>query len=341
MDTTDEQESEHTAVVGVLAETSPRSGFTEGTLERLSDACTVAKKLGGKVRVWLLLGPEQDLPDKNTLLSHGADQLRVLRHPGFEVGDSGLVARALAAEQSQDIRLLLLPGNAPGEEAASMLAEELSTTWIPDVLTLNVTRKGVLCATAVLPGGKLSREYRSETEPVVATMRDGVAETRPLPTCPDEMTTTEKSLPNDILGCGTRVERDLPARPESVDIRFANKIVAVGRGAGDQQGVEMLSELARELEASLAASRVAVDLGWTSQERQVGQTGRTVRPDLYVAAGISGASHHLLGMRDSRHIVAINPDEDAPIHDVAHLSLFGDLHQIVPEIRRLLEKERA
>jgi electron transfer flavoprotein alpha subunit len=81
---------------------------------------------------------------------------------------------------------------------------------------------------------------------------------------------------------------------------------------------------------------MVVDLGWLPSERQVGQTGRTVRPELYVACGISGASHHLAGMRDSKHIVAINPDGAAPIHELAHLSLLGDLHQVIPAIHAAL-----
>ena len=101
-----------------------------------------------------------------------------------------------------------------------------------------------------------------------------------------------------------------------------------------------IASLAETLSASVAASRMAVDLGWAPPERQVGQTGKSVRPDLYVACGISGASHHLAGMRDSRHIVAINSDPDAPIHEVAHLSLYGDLHQVVPAIESAVARRK-
>jgi electron transfer flavoprotein alpha subunit len=105
--------------------------------------------------------------------------------------------------------------------------------------------------------------------------------------------------------------------------------------------VHLVAGLADALEASLGASRLAVDLGWAPAERQVGQTGRTVRPDLYLACGISGASHHLAGMRESKHIVAINPDAAAPIHEVAHLSLQGDLHQVIPAIRAALQRRSS
>jgi electron transfer flavoprotein alpha subunit len=139
----------------------------------------------------------------------------------------------------------------------------------------------------------------------------------------------------------TTVERFLPADPRTVDLVFAQRIVSAGRGTGGPEGVRLVTELADALGASLGASRMVVDLGWAPAERQVGQTGRTVHPDLYVACGISGASHHLAGMRESKHIVAINPDAGAPIHEVAHLSLQGDLHQVIPAIRAALQRRSS
>src|SRR5262249_21310335 len=115
---------------------------------------------------------------------------------------------------------------------------------------------------------------------------------------------------------------------------------AGGRGTGGPEGMLAVERLAETLGASLGASRAAVDLGWAPVIRQIGQTGRTVLPDLYVACGISGASHHLAGMRHSKHIVAINPDRAAPIHDVAHLSLPGDLHRVLPAIEAAIRRRR-
>src|SRR5581483_10405195 len=105
----------------------------------------------------------------------------------------------------------------------------------------------------------------------------------------------------------TAVEKFLPADPRTVDIRAARRVVAGGRGTGGPDGMALVARLADALGAALAGSRLAVDLGWVARERQVGQTGKTVRPDLYVACGVSGASHHLVGMRDSKHIAVINP----------------------------------
>jgi electron transfer flavoprotein alpha subunit len=168
-------------------------------------------------------------------------------------------------------------------------------------------------------------------------MRPGVAEARRVDR-PGTLQVREIDVDLSDLPVLTAVERFLAADPRTVDLSFARRVVAAGRGTGGPDGVQLVAELADALGASLGASRLAVDLGWVPHERQVGQTGRTVRPDLYVACGISGASHHLAGMCDSKHIVAINPDCAAPIHDIAHLSLHGDLHRVVPAIHAALER---
>jgi electron transfer flavoprotein alpha subunit len=174
---------------------------------------------------------------------------------------------------------------------------------------------------------------------VIVTIRPGVAEVRPVGN-PKEMEIRRLPVDLTMVPALTSVERSLPADPRTVDITFAQRIVAAGRGAGGPDGVQLVAELADDLGASLGASRMIVDLGWAPPERQVGQTGKTVQPDLYVACGISGASHHLAGMRDSRHIIAINRDAKAPIHEVAHLSLKADLHELIPAIRAALRRRR-
>jgi electron transfer flavoprotein alpha subunit len=114
--------------------------------------------------------------------------------------------------------------------------------------------------------------------------------------------------------------------------------VSGGRGVGGPEGFAHVEELAEALHASVGASRVAVDLGWIPYERQVGQTGKTVAPELYVAAGISGASHHLMGMRGSEKIVAVNSDRKAPIFSVAHFGIVGDLHELLPRLARKIRE---
>ena len=128
------------------------------------------------------------------------------------------------------------------------------------------------------------------------------------------------------------------AKGESVDIEYADVIVAGGRGLGTPDGLKLLQELADELGGVVGASRPLIDSGWISYAHQVGQSGRTVRPKLYIAAGISGALQHKVGMQNSDFIIAINSDPNAPIFEVADVGIVGDLYQVIPE---MLQQIRA
>ena len=127
--------------------------------------------------------------------------------------------------------------------------------------------------------------------------------------------------------------------PSDVDITKAEIIVSVGRGIGNKEKIGIIDELAQALGGLMACSRPLVDLGWLPRERQVGASGRAVAPKVYLACGISGASQHLSGMSDSRLIVAINKDPDAPIFQVAHYGVVSDIFEIVPALTEEAEKD--
>jgi electron transfer flavoprotein alpha subunit len=325
-------------VVRALAVRETNGAWSRLTLELLGDAAILAKRLNGHVGAWTLGGAADKSSDCTELAAHGCDRVTHLQHERLASWSSETVAAALALSGAADCRVVFLPADPRGEEVAALLAEQLQTSWIPDVLDLAVTRTGVLEITAVEPNGKLTRAHRVEGgKPTIVTMRAGVPEARR--DDKQRKLQIEQALPNlNAVPCLTTVHRTLPADPRTVDIADAQRVVAAGRGTGGPDGVRLVAGLAEELGAALAASRLAVDLGWAPPERQVGQTGKTVRPELYVACGISGASHHLAGMRESKHIVAINNEAAAPIHDVAHLSLASDLHVLIPLIRAAMQR---
>jgi electron transfer flavoprotein alpha subunit len=136
----------------------------------------------------------------------------------------------------------------------------------------------------------------------------------------------------------TKILKIIEKEQKPINLEDAEIIVSGGRGVGSKEGFELIRKLAHVLGAELGGSRIAIELNWLNQDRQVGQTGKTVAPKLYIACGISGAIQHLVGMEHSQIIVAINKDPNAPIFSVAHYGIVGDLHQVIPALIAEIKK---
>jgi electron transfer flavoprotein alpha subunit len=296
------------------------NGVDGALLERAGDARRAADQLGTGVGA-LVLGVEAHTAE--VLLAHGADRVCML---ATQLGLQSAVATTAAGLGAYNPRLVFACGDCWGREWAALLAVRQGWRLVSPALMVQV-RNCAVEVTGLDRSGRLARNIRVGPEDtVVLTLRPGVAEAlRADPARRGEMVQIDAvHQPEPVTSLQT-----LPADPATVDIRYAERLVAGGRGLGHKHGFDTLRRFAGKLGAGVAASRMAVDLGWIESERQVGQTGKTVTPTLYIACGISGASHHLDGMSGAEHIVAINTDPEAPIFKVAHLGLVADLFEVL------------
>jgi len=164
----------------------------------------------------------------------------------------------------------------------------------------------------------------------MATVRPGVMESLPKIQDRGEVIRQEVTLSEDEIW--TRVLETVREGRKTVDLTEAKVVVAGGRGVGDADGFKMIQDLAEVMGGEVAGTRVAVEESWIPADRQVGQTGQSIRPELYIACGISGAIQHRAGMMNSRYIVAVNKDPRAPIFQIADWGIVGDLHEVIPEM---------
>jgi len=304
------------------------------TFERLGDARELADARSESVGA-LIVGPCRE---PEALIRAGADCVKIVEpvSPSAPEGIHGLASctcNAAAILAPHRPRLVLASGSPDGRAWAARLAVRRGWGLFSPALRADFDRAERLAVTLLSACGRYARRVTLDPdETAVLTFAPGVAEAAPANS--DRVGTVER-VPSLAVGEEPiRVEREIPADPSEVDIRYAERIVAGGRGLGAADGFEQLARIARLLNAGVAASRVAVDLGWIDRERQVGQTGKTVAPELYLACGISGASHHLAGIAEAHHIIAINTDPNAPIFKAAHLGLVADLRAVLSELER-------
>jgi electron transfer flavoprotein alpha subunit len=216
------------------------------------------------------------------------------------------------------------------------LAQSLDSALVPEAVSVEIADGTVVWQRPIL-GGKMFAKVRAKgSGPVLVSLQSGAfsADEVEKGSAPIESLTLDFSamVPDrEILGIEEAVGGE-------VDLSQAPVIVSVGRGIGEAEKMPIMQELADALGAELGASRPVIDSGWLPRDRQIGSSGQTVTPKLYVAAGISGAIQHLVGMKGSQVIVAINKDASAPIFNVAHYGIVGDLHEVVPAVTAALKE---
>ncbi|HKL30207.1 MAG TPA: electron transfer flavoprotein subunit alpha/FixB family protein [Natrialbaceae archaeon] len=303
--------------------------------ELLSEGRRLADEKG-EALVALVIG--EDVTDiAEEAIAYGADRALVADDPVFEpyrADPYGEQFRYLVEEYKPDVALI--GGTHTGRDFAGRVAVPTHAGLTADCTELDVDDEGLLLARRPTFGGDAMATIKcAEHRPQMATVRPGVFDANE----PDHDREGEIETTDVVVEEADTLSRVLERSVGDVaDITDAEVVVAGGAGVeGDFSPIE---DLADALDAEVAASRAAVDEGWIEASRQVGQTGKTVRPDLYVAAGISGAVQHLEGMNDSETVVAINSDPNAPIFEHADYGIVGDLFEVCPALAEMIREER-
>jgi len=315
----------------VLVMAEQRDGVLKKvTFEMLGVGAKLAAALGGNVEAALLGSGLGKLPD--TLAQYGAAKVYVADDPALAMYSSEGYSNTLAALIGKVGPAIVLVGaTAMGRDLAPRLAARLGVGLASDCTALEIDG-GRLLATRPIFAGKALAKARLIGDPQVATVRPNVL---PVPEPVAGKTAAVEQVAAAVGDVRAKVVAIVGAGEGEIDVAEANVIVSGGRGVGGPEGFAPVRSLAKTLKAAVGASRAAVDAGWIDHAHQVGQTGKTVTPNLYVACGISGAIQHMAGMKTSKVIVAVNKDPEAPIFKIANYGIVGDLFTVVP----LLEKE--
>ena len=318
-----------------------RSGKIQNVgYELLGEANSLAQDLGQKV-VGVLLG-DGITPKAQELIPYGADEVVVVDDPALKEYLTEPYAKALTEViRAREPEIVLFGATSIGRDLAPRLSARIKTGLTADCTGLaNDPDTKLLMMTRPAFGGNLMAVIRcKDHRPQMATVRPGVMQPMERE---EERQGTVTSFPVDFSGLSNKVEllEVIPKKKGSADITQAKCLVSGGRGVGSKENFSQLYELADALDGQVSGSRAAVDAGWLEKDRQVGQTGKTVRPDLYLACGISGAIQHVAGMENSNCVIAINKNETAPIFGVADLGIVGDLHAILPRLTEAVKKAK-
>ncbi len=312
---------------GILTFAEQRDGtLRRASLEVVSEAKRLAEGLGGTVAT-VVVGPGTDSL-ASELASFGADTVHVFDDASY--GDYATEAWAAAVTSviaATSPSVVFFPMTALGKDLAPRVAAKADAGLASDCVALEI-KDGRLSARRPMYAGKALATVEWVGEPQMASLRPNVF---PLGT-PDTSRTPEVVKGTADTSSRAKVTAVEAAAQGKVELSEAQIIVSGGRGLKGPEHFSLITDLAEAMGAAVGASRAVVDAGWVDHQMQVGQTGKTVSPTLYVACGISGAIQHLAGMSSSKFIVAVNKDPDAPIFKVADYGILGDVFEVLPKL---------
>ena len=300
-------------------------------LEALSQGRRIADSTGDRLIACLVGNDISSLAYE--IDRYGADQVLLCQDETLSLYHTETYAAVLANIIEDERADLILFGNtAMGKDLAPRVAEKVGAGLVSDCTAMELSGDEIRFLRPMY-AGKVIAKVRVSTRVKMATLR------------PNNFSLEEKPGKAQVkaISCGlpvprTKVKEIEVQEGDRPELTEAEVIVSGGRGLGKPEGFQLIEKVADALGAAVGASRAAVDAGWRSQQHQVGQTGKVVTPNLYVACGISGAIQHMAGMGTSKCIVAINKDGDAKLMEVADLAIKGDLYEVLPELLKQLQE---
>ncbi len=318
---------------GVFVFVEQRDGDIQRvSLELLGKGREIGDKLGETVTA-VILG--HNIKDKTKMLIHyGADKVIYVDDEALAIYMTEPYTKALTQITNRDKPgIFLIGATAIGRDLAPRVSARIHTGLTADCTSLDIDdeNKNLLMTRPAFGGNIMATIICPDHRPQMSTVRPGVM----------QLFEKDESRQGEIEEYKVEFSKEdsnveilevAKETKQKINIEEANVLISGGRGVGKSENFEVLKELAEELDGQVSASRAVVDAGWIDRNHQVGQTGKTVRPDLYVACGISGAIQHLAGMEESELIIAINKDSGAPIFEVADVGIVGDINKIVPAL---------
>lgn len=331
---------------GILVFAEQRDGVLQNVgLELIGEAKKLAAQLKTPVTAVLMGHNIQNLAQ--TLIEYGADIVLVVDNEHLKLYDTEAYAQVFKAViDAKKPEIVLLGATTLGRDLAPRVSSRMNTGLTADCTKLDIDEAtNVFGMTRPAFGGNLMATIVCpDHRPQMATVRPGVMQKLPR----EEGRKGEiESFPVNIDTSKMKVKilDIVKETSKKVDITEAKILVSGGRGVGSKENFKNLEAVASKIGATVSGSRAAVDAGFIEQARQVGQTGKTVRPNIYFACGISGAIQHMAGMEESEYIIAINKDKDAPMFGIADLGIVGDVNKVLPllaeELAKAIEAKKA
>ncbi len=322
----------------ILVFAEQRSGkFRKAAHEAISQARRLADASGASVHAVIVGSGIAGLAAEAA--SHGADQVHLADHADLEnYSTEGYALAAQKAFEASQPGLVLMSATAMGKDLAPRLAARLSLSLLADVVEIAVDGETVRAVRPIFAGKVQAKVSSAPGSVALVTLRPNVFRPSP-PAAGREAATAGLDVGTPAIRAKVTAVREESGG--KVELTEADVVVSGGRGIKGPEHFAMIQELADAFGGALGASRAVVDAGWIDHSHQVGQTGKTVSPGLYIACGISGAIQHLAGMSSSKVIVAINKDPEAPIFKVADLGIVGDVFEVVPKLTAAVQEVRG